>query len=215
MKKKNAIPEYVIEELIPRFRGIDTPTIANVKCDFLNIDGNFIMSKTSKPDYDELHLNANDTMFGGYDIKLCSDKTYDFNKKEFEGWENNQYDEVDGMLTSYHHSISTGTTYVTFAGFGRHFRINVLRKGFGIDIKKNYKFDKSKFKRNDVFKIMIKYKFKKVDERYGIVLSVNDKTLKLKLSIGFDPDDDYRPMNYDIKIDDIVNGKVTLERVEL
>lgn len=34
MEKKNKIPEYVIEELIPRFHGIDNPTIANVKCDF-------------------------------------------------------------------------------------------------------------------------------------------------------------------------------------
>jgi hypothetical protein len=66
-----------------------------------------------------------------------------------------------------------------------------------------------------VFKIIIKYKVKKFDERYGILLSVNDKTLKLKLSIGFDPDDNYAPMVYEIKIDDIVNGKVTLERVNL
>jgi hypothetical protein len=215
MEKKNAIPEYVIEELVPRFRGIDTPTIANVKCDFLNMNANFIMSKTSKPDYDELHLNANETMCGSYNIVLCSDKAYREIKESYENNKDNRYDEFDGLLTTYHHSITTGMTYVTSIGFVQHFKISALRKDFGIDIKKNYKFDTSKFKRNDVFKIIIKYKVKKFDERYGILLSVNDKTLKLKLSIGFDPDDDYRPMNYDIKIDDIVNGKVTLERVNL
>lgn len=34
MENKNKLPEYVIEELIPRFRGVDTPTIAYVECDF-------------------------------------------------------------------------------------------------------------------------------------------------------------------------------------
>jgi len=217
MKKKNdiSIPEYVIEELIPRFRGIDTPTIANVKCDFLNMNGNFIMSKKSMPDYDKLYLNANDTMMGMYDIVLCSDKAYREIKDSYERRKDHKYDEVDGMLTTYHHSFTDGMTYVTSVGFVHHFKINVLRKGFGIDIKKNYKFDASKLKVNDVFKIIIKYRAKKFDERYGILLTVKDTTLKFKLSIGFDPDDDYAPMEYEINIDNIVSGKVTLERVEL
>jgi len=214
-KKQNNIPEYVIEELIPRFRGIDTPTIAYVKCDFLNMNGNFIMSKTSKPDYDILQLNADDTMMGTYAIMLCQDKAYREVKESIERHKDDQYDEIDGMLTTYRHSITGGTTYVTSVGFVQHFKIHPLRKGFGIDIKKNYKFDISKLKRNDVFKITIKYGRKKFDERYGILLSVNDTTLKLKLSMGFDPDDDYAPMAYEIKIDDIVNGKVTLEKVDL
>ena len=215
MKKKDIVPEYVIEELIPRFRGIDTPTIANAKCDFLNMNGNFIMSKTSKPDYDTLHFNANETMFGTYDIVLCSDKAYREIKESYENNKDNRYDEFDGLLTTYRHSITTGMTYVTSIGFVQHFKINALRKDFGIDIKKNYKFDTSKLKRNDVFKLTFKCKYKKFDERYGILLSVNDQTLKLKLSIGFDPDDDYAPMMYEINIDDIVNGKVILEKVNL
>lgn len=214
-KKQNNIPEYVIEELVPRFRGIDTPTIAYAECKFLNMDGNFIMTKTSKPDYDELHLGFDDTLTGKYDIKLCSDKMYREIKESYEHHKYERYDEVDGMLTTFHHSITNGTTYVTSVGFVEHFKINTLRKGFGIDIKKNYKFDTSKLKKNDVFRIMIKYKCKKYDERYGILLSVNEKTLKMKLSIGFDPDDDYAPMAYEIKIDDIINGKVTLEKVNL
>jgi len=213
--KKTKLPEYVIEELIPRFRGIDTPTIANVKCDFLNMNGNFIMSKTSEDDYDELHLNADNTMFGRYGIVLCSDKAYREVKESYERSKDHKYDEVDDMLTTCRHSISNGMTYVTFLGFENNFKIHALRKDFGIDIKKNYKFDKSKLKVNDVFKIIIKYRAKKFDERYGILLSVKDTTLKLKLSIGFDPDDDYAPMEYEINIDNIVSGKVTLERVEL
>jgi hypothetical protein len=106
-------------------------------------------------------------------------------------------------------------TYVTSVGFVHHFKIRALRKDFGIDIKKNYKFDKSKLKVNDVFKIIIKYRTNKFDEKYGILLSVKDTTLKLKLSIGFDPDDDYAPMEYEINIDNIVSGKVTLEKVDL
>ena len=215
MKKKNKLPEYVIEELIPRFRGIDTPTIANVQCDFLNINGNYIMSKTSEPDHDKLHLNVDYSKRNTYDITLCSDKMYRDIKESYEHRKDGRYDEVDGMLTTYRHSITTGLTYVTSIGFNDHFKICALRKDFGIDIKKNYKFDASKLKVNDVFKITFNYKLKKIDVRYGILLSVNDKTLKFQLSIGFDPDDDYGPMKYDINIDDIINGKVMIERVYL
>lgn len=215
MKNKTKLPEYVIEELIPRFRGIDIPTIANVKCDFLNMNGNFIMSKSSEEDYDELYFEANDTMFGRYDIVLCSDKAYREIKESYERSKDHKYDEVDDMLTTCRYSISNGMTYVTSLGFENNFKIRALRKDFGIDIKKNYKFDKSKLKVNDVFKIIIKYRANKFDEKYGILLSVKDTTLKLKLSIGFDPDDDYAPMEYEINIDNIVSGKVTLEKVEL
>ena len=213
--KKTKLPEYVIEELIPRFRGIDTPTIANVKCDFLNMNGNFIMSKTSEQDYDKLHLNANDTMPGMYDITLCSDKAYHEIKDSYERSMEHSYDEVDGMLTTYRRTFTTGVTYVTLAGFENHFKIRTLQKGFGIDIKKNYKFDASKLKLNNVFEITFKCKLKSDEVRYGILLSVNDKILKFKLSEGFDPDDYYAPMTYEIDIDDIINGNVTLERVEL
>jgi hypothetical protein len=212
-KMKNKIPEYVIEELIPRFRGIDTPTIANVECAFLNMNGNFIMSKTSEPDYDKLHLNANDTMMGNYDIALCSNKAYREIKELYDDSKEHRYDETDGMLSTYHHSITTGMTYVTLLGFENHFKIRTLSKDFGIDIKKNYKFDKSKLKLNDVFEITIKYKTKKADIRYGILLSDNDTTLQLNLSMGFD-EDAYKPATLGISIDDIINGTVTLERVD-
>lgn len=215
MKKKqnNIIPEYVIEKLIPRFRGIDTPTIANVKCDFLNMNGNYIMSKTSKPDHDNLYFDLDYSMFTSRDIKLVSDEMYRETKESYERCKINEYDEVDGMLTTYHHSFATGSTYVTSNGFNNHFKISALRKDFGIDIKKNYKFDTSKFKVNEVFQITFKYK--KIDIRYGILLSVNDKTLKFHLSTGFDPDDDYAPMKCEINIDDIISGKIQLERVNL
>ena len=68
---------------------------------------------------------------------------------------------------------------------------------------------------NDVFQITFKGKLKQTNVRYGILLSVNDKTLKFQLSTGFDPDDNYGPMKYEINIDDIVSGKVILERVDL
>lgn len=214
MKKKNKLPEYVIEELIPRFRGINTPTIANVKCDFLNMNGNFIMFKASEPDHDELYFDL-DSIFKSYDIKLCSDKMYREIKESYERCKINEYDEVDGMLTTYRYSITSGLTYVTSAGFENHFKIQALSKDFGIDIKKNYKFDTSKLKVNDVFQITFKGKLKQTNVRYGILLSVNDKTLKFQLSTGFDPDDNYGPMKYEINIDDIVSGKVILERVDL
>ncbi len=213
--KNNKLPEYVVEELIPRFRGIDAPTIANVECGFLNMTGNFIMSKTSTPDYDKLHLNADDTMMGTYDIILCPDKTYREVKDSYVRYKDHRYDETDGMLTTYHHSITTGMTYVTSLGFENHFKIRTLSKDFGIDIKNNYKFDTSKLKLNNVFKITLKYENKKVDIRYGILLSVNDTTLKLSLSMGFDEDDDYGPTTLEINIDNIINGVVTLERVVL
>lgn len=215
MKKKNKLPEYVIEELIPRFRGIDIPTIANVECKILNMNGNFIMSKISEPDHDELHLNVDDSVMNEYDIKLFSNELYRETKESYERCRINEYDEVDGMLTTYHHSIVTGSTYVTLDGFNKHFKIHTLRKDFGIDIKKNYKFDKSKLKVNAVFEITFNHKMRKCDIRYGILLSVDDTTLKFKLSMGFDPDDDYAPMKCEIKVDEIINGKVKLERVKL
>ena len=211
---KNKLPDYVIEELIPRFRGIDTPTIAHVECKFLNMNRNFIMSKTSKRDFDELHFNIDGAMFTTYDITLCSDKMYRETKDSYERYESGKYDEVDGMLTTYKHSIA-GVTYVTSIGFMNHFKIRTLVDDFTIDIKKNYKFDPSKLKVNDVFIITINYKIRSSAVRYGILLSIDDTTLKLKLAAGFDQDDDNKPMTYEINIDEIISGKVTLERIDL
>ena len=210
---KNKLPDYVIEELIPRFRGIDTPTIAHVECELLNMNRNFIMSKTSKPDYDELHFDIDGGMFSTYDITLCSDKMYREIKNSYE--HDGQYDEIDGMLTTKRYSITTGMTYVTSVGFMNHFKIRTLVDDFTIDIKMNYKFDPSKLKVNDVFKITINDKIRSSIVRYGILLSVNDTTLELKLATGFVQDDDNTPMKYEINIDEIISGKVTLERVEL
>jgi hypothetical protein len=210
---KNKLPDYIIEELIPRFRGIDTPTIAHVECKFLNMNRNFIMSKTSKPDYDELHFDIDGGMFSTYDITLCSDKMYREIKNSYEHV--GQYDEIDGMLTTKCYSITTGMTYVTSVGFMNHFKIRTLVDEFTIDIKKNYKFDSSKLKVNDVFIITINYKIRSSAVRYGILLSVNDTTLELKLATGFVQDDDNTPMKYEINIDEIISGKVTLERVDL
>lgn len=211
---KNKLPDYVIEELIPRFRGIDTPTIAHVECSYLNMNGNFIMSKTSKPDYDELHFNIDGGMFSTYDITLCSDKMYRETKDSYECYRSGKYDEVDGMLTTYKHSIA-GVTYVTSIGFMNHFKIRTLQEDFTIDIKENYKFDESKLKVNDVFKITFKGKLKQTDVRYGILLSVDDTTLKLKLATGFVQDDDNGPMTYEINIDEIISGKVMLDKIDL
>ena len=214
-KKQNSIPEYVIEELIPRFRGIDTPTIANVKCDFLNMNGNFIMSKSSEEDYDELHLNADNTMFGRYDIALCSDKDYLEIKESYENNKDNRYDEVDGLLTTFRHSISNGVTYVTFDGFEKHFKINVLRKGFGIDIKKNYKFDKSKLKVNEVFKITAG-KLTNNIECYGILMEIRDTSLVFKMpSNPYNREDSGSPYEYICDIKWIIDETIKLERVEL
>ena len=205
MKKNNKLPEYIIEELIPRFRGIDTPTIANIECSFLNMNGNFIMSKTSEPDYDKLHLNANDTMMGTYDIVLCSDKAYREIKDSYERSNDHQYDETSGMLSTFHHSITTGMTYVTSFGFENHFKICTLSKDFGIDIKTNYKFDKSKLKVNDVFKLSSKRLFDK--DIYGILIKVEDESLYFKFA-------EYSDM-YECYINWIINGKVEIERVIL
>ena len=211
MKKKNKLPEYVIEELIPRFRGIDTPTIANVKCDFLNMNGNFIMSKTSESDYDELHFDLDVT---SRDIKLVSDEIYRETKESYERCKINEYDDVDGMLTTYRYSITTGVTYVTLDGFNKHFKIHALRKDFGIDIKSNYKFYTSRLKVNDVFEITFNYKIRTCEKRYGILLIIKDTTLTFKLSSGFNPDDDYAPMKCEININDIISGKVKLEQIK-
>lgn len=215
MKKKNKLPEYVIEELIPRFHGIDTPTIANVKCDFLNMNGNFIMSKTSEPDHDELYFDLDDSIIKSREIKLVSDEIYRKTKESYERCKINEYDEVDGMLTTYRYSIASGVTYVTLDGFNNHFKINTLQKDFGIDIKSNYKFYTSRLKVNDVFEITFNYKMRKCEKRYGILLIIKDTTLTFKLSSGFDPDDDYAPMKCEINIDDIVSGKVKLEQIKL
>lgn len=203
--KNNKLPEYVIEELIPRFRGIDAPTIANVKCDQLGIDGNYIMSKTSEPDYDKLHLNADDTMMGTYDIVLCSDKAYREIKELYEDSKGLRCDETDGMLSTYHHSITTGLTYVTSIGFENHFKIRTLSKDFGIDIKKNYKFSKSKLKINDVFKISYKGWFD--DDMYGILIKIEDETLCFKFA-------QYSDL-YECDIDWIIDGKIEIKRVVL
>ena len=206
---KNKLPDYVIEELIPRFRGIDTPTIAYVECKFLNMNRNFIMSKTSKPDCDELHFNIDGAMFSTYDITLCSDKLYRETKDSYEYYRSGRYDEVDGMLTTYKHSIA-GATYVTLEGFEKHFKIRSLRQDFGIDIKPIYKFDTLKFKVNDVFKIT---SGKGHDIQYGILTMVKEDELNFKM-----PSDNplsNNPFEYVCDIKWIIDRSVKLERVEL
>ena len=209
---ENKLPEYVIEESVPRFSGIDIPTIAYVECKFLNMDGNFIMSKTSKPDYDELRLVFNNTMGGLYDITLCSDKMYREIKDSYE--RNNDFDEVDGMLTTYRHSITTGKTYVTSVGFEHHFKIRSLRKDFGIDIEPIYKFDASKFQVNDVFKITSGKCANGI--QYGILMTIRDTSLIFKMpSNPYCRDDRKCPYEYVCDIKWVVDGSVKLERVDL
>ena len=213
MKKKNKLPEYVIEELIPRFRGIDNPTIANVKCEILNMNGNFIVSKTSMPDYDKLHLNIDDSLSSEYEITLCSDQVFNEKKESYDRYRIGEYDKIDGMLTTYHHTATTGSTYVTPDGFEKHFKFRTLFEDFGIDIKKKYKFNESKFKLNDVFKISFTRQF---DEKicYGILIKIEDTKLSFKVPKNPYVDDN-TPYTYECSIDWIVDGTVEIERIDL
>lgn len=208
---KNKLPDYVIEELIPRFRGIDTPTIAHVECKFLNMNRHFIMSKTSKPDRDELHFNIDGAMFSTYDITLCSDKLYRETKDSYEQYRSGKYDEVDGMLTTYRHSIA-GVTYVTLDGFEKHFKIRALRPDFGIDIKPIYKFDTLKFKVNDVFKITSGKGIN--DIQYGILTMIKEDELNFKMPSN-NPLSNNQSEEYVCDIRWIIDRSVKLERVEL
>lgn len=169
------------------------------------MNGNFVMSKTSALDYDKLHLNADDTTFGTYDIILCSDEKYREVKDSYDDSKEHKYDESDGILSTYHHSITTGMTYVTSVGFENHFKIRALNKDFGIDIKKNYKFDSSKLKVNDVFKLSSKRLFDK--DIYGILIKIEDDKLCFKFA-------EYSDL-YECHINWIIDGKVEIERIVL
>lgn len=214
MEKKNKFPDYIIEELVPRFRGIDTPTIAHVECDFLDMNGNFIMYKTSNPDFDELRFTINSELNGSHEITLCSDKMYNRIKKSYNDGTYAGYDEVNGGLTTYRHTVTGESTYVTVAGFNEHFKIRALREDFGIDIEPIYRFDASKFQTNDVFKIIPGKTVNPV--QYGILIKVRDKSLIFKLpSNPYGVDNKKYPYEYICDIKWILDGSVKLEHVVL
>lgn len=205
---KKKMPDYIIEESIPRFSGIDTPTIAYVKCDFLNIDGNYIISRTLHSDWDdELQLRGDDSSpYSDYDIVLVSDNQYKILCERKSGrLSTHAIDECGGMLTTYRHSMFNGNTWVTQEGFNKHFTVRTLSNDFKIEQFVNRKFDDTKLVKGGLYKITANGH---VD--YGILKTVD--VTKLEFTV---PDPDEHHFAYTCEIDWIVDGTVSLEYIQL
>lgn len=213
MEKKDKLPEYVIEESIPRFSGIDTPTIASVKADKYNrliktseqaISGHYILAKDSCYDNDALFLSVDKSNTHAI-ITLLSNQAFDRKKKRLK--EIKRFcNSTDNLLWGYDcHQL---VIYVAPEGFSEYFKIKTLESEIGVEYKKRYRFDENKLNinrgyviRNSVITSMISY---------GILNSINPKQLEFTVI-----DQNGSLSKYELLIEYVVNGTIEIEPVDL
>jgi len=213
MEKKNKLPEYVIEESIPRFSGIDSTTLANVKADKYNkliktheqaISGHYILAKDSCYDNDALFLSVDKSNTHAV-ITLLSNQAFDRKKKRLK--EIKRFcNSTDNLLWGYDcHQL---VIYVAPEGFSEYFKIKTLESEIGVEYKKRYCFDENKLNinrgyviRNSVITSMISY---------GILNSINPKQLEFTVI-----DQNGSLSKYELLIEYVVNGTIEIEPVDL
>jgi len=213
MENKNILPEYVIEESIPRFSGIDSTTLANVKADKYNkliktheqaISGHYILAKDSCYDNDALFLSVDKSNTHAV-ITLLSNQAFDRKKKRLK--EIKRFcNSTENLLWGYDcHQL---VIYVAPEGFSEYFKIKTLESEIGVEYKKRYRFDENKLNinrgyviRNSVITSMISY---------GILNSINPKQLEFTVI-----DQNGSLSKYELLIEYVVNGTIEIEPVDL
>ena len=215
MENKNKLPEYVIEESIPRFSGIDSTVLASVKADKFNkliktheraIDGHYILIKESCYDNDALFLSVDKYQHNTYAIiTLLSNQAFDCKKKQLK--EIKRFcNSTDNLLWGYDcHQL---LVYVAPEGFSEYFKIKTLESEIGVEYKKRYRFDETKLNvnrgyeiRNSIITSMISY---------GILNSVNPKQLEFTVI-----EQDGSLSKYELLIEYVVNGTIEIKPVDL
>lgn len=205
MEKKNKLPEYVIEELIPRFNGINSTVLASVKATNNEIidAGHYILTKESRRYGDDLFL-CFDKHHTYAIITLLSKPAFD-NKKEHEArrmYCDTDYSPGSGdgdLLWGYDGNLRQ--IYVTPKGFSDYLEIKTLESEIGIEYKHCYSFNESKLKINCGYEIKNSIVSKIV--QYGILNSVKPEHLNFTIierdgTIG----------TYKLPIEHVVNGTI-------
>lgn len=215
MMEKNKLPEYVIEESIPRFSGIDSIVLASVKADKYNkliktheqaIDGHYILTKESSYNADALFLCFDKHQHDTYAIiTLLSNQAFDRKKKRLK--EIKRFcNSTDNLLWGYDRNQQV--IYVAPEGFSEYFKIKTLESEIGVEYGKRYRFDENKLKinrgyemRNSIVPGII---------LYGILNSVGPKHLDFTMIAQ-----DGTLSTYELPIEYVVNGTIEIKPVDL
>ena len=213
MENKNKLPEYVIEESIPRFSGIDSTTLANVKADKYNrlikiseqaISGHYILAKDSCYDNDALFLSVDKSNTHAV-ITLLSNQAFDRKKKRLK--EIKRFcNSTDNLLWGYDcHQL---VIYVAPEGFSEYFKIKTLESEIGVEYKKRYRFDENKLNINRGYVIRNSVITSTIS--YGILNSINPKQLEFTVI-----DQNGFLSKYELLIEYVVTGTIEIEPVDL
>jgi hypothetical protein len=212
MEKKNKIPEYVIEELIPRFSGIDSTVLASVKATNNEIidAGHYILHKESRRYGDDLFLCFDKHQHNTYAIiTLLSKPAFD-NAKEHKA--RRMYCDTDyspgtgNLLWGYDGNLRQ--IYATPKGFSDYLEIKTLNSEISIDYKHCYSFDENKLKINRGYEIRNSIVAGVI--QYAILNSVKPEHLDFTIierdgTIG----------KYNLPIEHVLNGTIEINPVDL
>lgn len=213
MEKKDKLPDYVIEESVPRFSGIDSPVLASVKADKYNklikaseqaIDGHYILAKESCYDNDALFLKVDKSNTHAV-ITLLSDQAFDRKKKHLKAI-NRFCNSTDNLLWGF--SCSQLLIYVAPEGFSEYFKIKTLESEIGVEYKKRCSFDENKLKINRGY--VIRNNIVPGISTYAILNSIRPERLEFTTiqrdgSIGKD----------ELSIINVEDGNIYIEPVDL
>ena len=206
------LPEYVVEESIPRFSGIDSLVLASVVADKYNklvktheqvINGHYIIAKESRYDADDLFLNVNKRSHAI--ITLLSTQKFECKKKQLK--EIKRFcNSTENLLWGY--NCNQLLIYVAPEGFSEYFKIKTLESEIGVEYKKRYSFDSNKLKvdcgyeiRNDIVPGII---------TYGILNSIHPEYLEFTTIEQGDVLGEYK-----LPIEHVINGTIEIEPVDL
>jgi hypothetical protein len=207
MEKNNKLPEYVSEELVPRFSGTNSMTLANVKAtnnEIIN-GGHYILSKESRYKADSLFLSFNRYKHTCYAIiTLLSKQEFDHEKRLEEG--RMHCDGTSNLLWGYY--VNPYQIYVTPKGFTEYFNIKTLESEIGVEYKERYSFNENKLKvdrgylvRNNIVPGIV---------TYGILDDINPEYLEFTTI-----EQDESLGRYKLPIENVVNGTIEIEPVDL
>jgi hypothetical protein len=213
MMEKNKLPDYVIEESIPRFSGIDSPVLASVKANKYNklikasdqaINGHYILTKESCYDSDTLFLKV-DKSNTHVVITLLSDQAFDRKKKQLKAI-NRFCNSTDDLLWGF--QLSQLLIYVAPEGFSKYFKIKTLKSEIGVEYKNRYSFDENKLKVNHGYEIRNSLVPGIIG--YGILNSIHPSCLEFTTI-----ERDGSLSKYKLLVEYVVNGTIEIEAVDL
>ena len=213
MENKNKLPEYVIEESIPRFSGIDSTVLASVKADKYNkliktheqaIDGHYILTKESCYDNDALFLSVDKSNTHAV-ITLLSTQKFDCKKKQLK--EIKRFcNSTENLLWGYdYHQL---VIYVAPEWFSEYFKIKTLESEIGVGYKKRYRFDENKLNINRGYEIRNSIVSGII--QYGILNSASPEHLDFTMI-----EQDGTIGKYKLQIEYVLNGTIEIKPVDL